>query len=306
MSDPTVQSLDVRVSALEAKVFGTTPTPPPPPTPTPTPTAMDVWRKPFSSSSPWNQKIQSLGSRGSAYFGTKPWPSRNAVPLYVQPASGGTSWTITCPQGTVNARLSSTPYPGTDSDFALCVVVGNDVWSYWVCTLDAANHRVSAKLGIKCPLDGTGFGTAPGVKAGTRASGASLLGGLITAQNLADRSIPHALAAAIPRACLSAASPGYTSPAVTADSGWQTSYTGGIRMGSRWGISAGTACPSSNADCQTVWKALQTHGLFVLDADSSGLALYLERTGTTDTTANNIGSIMNAIVSSLAPVTAAG
>lgn len=298
MSDPSLSSLDQRVTALEKKVFPTDP--PVPPT-----TTIDAWRKPFSPTSPWNQKINSLGARGNAYFGSKHWPSRAAIPVYVQPASGGTTWTITCPQGTITPRLSAVPTPGADSDVALCLVVGNDVWSYWICTVDSANHKVSAKLGIKCALDGLGFGTAPGSKAGTRASGASLLGGLITAQTLADRSIPHALAAAIPRSCLSVTSPGYVSPATTADSGWQTSYTGNVRMGSRWGISAATPCPSTNVDCQTVWKALQTHGLFVLDADATGLALYLERTGSSDTTVNNIGAIMNAIASSLVPVTSA-
>jgi hypothetical protein len=269
--------------------------------PTPPVTGIDPWRNPFAASSPWNRKVLTLGAKRNDNWGTKPWPNNGAVPVYVQPASGGTTYTVTCPQFTITGRFNGTMAYGRDTDQALCLVIGNDVYSFWMCTLSGTTFQ--ARLGIKCALDGSGFGTAPGVKAGTRASGFSLLGGLVTGQELGDRLIPHALAGAIPRACMVGTPPGYVSPAVTADSGWQTSYTGTIWNGSRWAIPKTIACPSANVDCQTIWKALQDYGLFIGDATRDGLAIYLEQTTVSDTVANNVGvGIMNAVVANLVPV----
>jgi hypothetical protein len=270
--------------------------------PTPPVTGIDPWRNPFSVTSLWNRKVLTVGAKRNDNWGTKPWPSRNAVPYTVQPISGGTSWTITCPQYTVTGRFSSAPNIGGDSDAAMCVVIGNDVHSYWKAVVDGTNH-ITASLGIRTALDGTGFGPAPGQKAGTRAAGWSLLAGNITGANLGDRVIPHALHGAIPRVALSAQDPGYVPPAIGADSGWQTTYGGTIRMGSRWAILKDVPCPSSNIDCMTVWTCLQNYGVYIGDATSTGFALIMERTSTTDSQANALGGIMAAIVANLVPVT---
>lgn len=268
--------------------------------------SMDPFIRPFNDSSPWNTPVAVLGAKVDLVkcsMGTTPWPNRSSYsPGIFIAVNSDPIWTVEHPRGnvTANAPSSFSPAPGTDAE--LVWLIGSTVWSFWGVVIDGTNHA-TARFGVNCSLYGTGVGAYYGNLAGTRASGFSLLAGLVTRQALAAGVINHALVGALPRSSLALPA---VPPATSVDGGANTTYTGCHHMGARYAIPKTVPCPSNNTVAQIVWKALQDYGVMIGDATATGLGIYLERTMTTAADATALQPIMQPIVDNLYYVASVG
>jgi hypothetical protein len=164
-------------------------------------------------------------------------------------------------------------------------VSGNYV-EVWQASVDSTTHTVT-------PLYSWGPGwatgnaiTGPGAGTltnndGVRATNFSVMGGMITASDLAAGRIDHALQVALPADMATGGTPNpgvdYRAPATSSD--WTT--TGGpIMYGSRIGIPAGVARPAGLSPIgNMVFDALQKYGAFVGDACGGSWPMFVADKG---------------------------
>jgi hypothetical protein len=244
--------------------------------------------RPFAASSPWNRPVGSSVSyvAASALVGDKGWIENEqySVPLFVGRASDPVV-TITTDYPAeslvVHAPLALHAAAGTDAAAALVDTASGVVHSFWELTQTSSTSWHACSYGA-ASLSGSGFGSegsAPLLNrmAGTRASGASNIGGLITGSDLSSGVIAHALAVELsPRELgfASGATP-YVAPAIAVDQGAQ--YSGSIPMGSRLAIPPGTPDPGLTTGLgRMIFKALQVYGGYVVDQSGSGLGLFTD------------------------------
>jgi hypothetical protein len=246
-------------------------------------TKQQVLTKPFNSSSYFNRPIAAgtTFTRTSSFAGDPGWVNdeQSSLPVFF----GSTSDPLTTvtlqnnPSGIRSVKLhvpaNAQPAPGSDSLILIVDLTTGDSWDLWNATRTGSTSFTAA-LGIKTNLAGTGFGNPSGpVKAGTRASGASSLGGLITGENLKAGKIDHALAIAADNGNLMAK---IVYPAVTGDNGWQTAYKGSLPMGTHLGIPKSTAKPAGLSSIGSmVFDAFQNYGGYLLDR-TGGFAIFAE------------------------------
>ena len=129
---------------------------------------------------------------------------------------------------------------GTDKEAIIVDPNGKDFYEVWLGSYDAGSHSYNVSYMVKNNVDDTGFATTPGTSEGIRGAGASLLGGLVRADELDELNIPHAIAMAIGSRQAKAANLGaqYVSPATVADGNAATAYSGTIPMGAHFAIPA--------------------------------------------------------------------
>jgi hypothetical protein len=177
--------------------------------------------------------------------------------------------------------------PAVDTDLEMTIVNLPGAWVYdFEGVVRTSATTYTALYDGNASLDGTGFGYFPCAgcaahRVGSRASGASWLGGLVTAQNIAAGVIPHALAIALNSAELKS---GFVAPAVGQDGNGATTYHGSIPMGSHLAIPKTAARPAGmSALGNMIFTALQTYGGYVVDR-SSGFNLFADAATVPDST----------------------
>ena len=148
---------------------------------------------------------------------------------------------------------------------------GIHYWETWKASYDSVSQTWHASYLVEGDLNGTGWGTAPGVGAGVRASGASLLGGLITTDELNSLSINHAMAIELDPTQLKAGTSQldqFVFPAVSADGGSVTTYKGTIPVGAHFALPSDLDIEHAGLTPEglAVAKAYQQYGGYVVDA----------------------------------------
>lgn len=268
--------------------------------------SMDPFMRPFNDSSPWNTPVAVLGAKVdlvNCSMGPTPWPNRSSYSTGIFVAiNSDPIWTVASPKGNITGNAPSSFSPANGTDAALVWVIGSTVWSFWRLVIDGPNHA-TAQAAANCSLYGTGVGAFYGDRAGTRASGFSLLGGLITGQALAAGVINHVLVGALPRSSLALPA---VPPATAVDSDANTTYTGCHHMGARYAIPKTVPCPLNNTVAQIVWKTIQDYGILIGDASGTGLTIDLERTSTAASDATALQPLMQPIVDNLYYVLSVG
>jgi hypothetical protein len=248
---------------------------PPATTPTttaPVPSARDLAEWPFSSTSPWNTPLGSGATYDTRAMvtlpATTPWINRGqySVPV-VRAAATDPLVTINVKAGShpgpVTLRIPADAAPAAGSDAHLVVISPDGTRSSEFWTLRLASNTAGAYL----PADLSG----PGVGLGwVRATGVSLLGGLIRAGELTN--IRHALAISLPYTVLG---PGHVWPAISDDDGGAPGFT---PEGSLLAIPAGTPRPAGLSPMGgAIFDALSRYGAYVVDQSGAGAAtLYAE------------------------------
>ena len=261
---------------------------------------------PFSDSSPWNIQIASLNptyTEASAIQNVQfrdadlanSW-LQTALHVYNTPANAPTvTWSFdtlntTAVGGTFSSNgtiqlQTPTNLQFTDGGDGWAVFTSPDgvhSWEAWVGSYDAASNTYHAAYLVENDVvNGTGWGQ-PGTGAGVgiRAAGASLLGGLVTQDELNNLSIQHALSIELDSTQLAAAT-GPTSagqfiyPAVTADNGSVGSYSGTIPMGAHFALPPDLDLTNAGLTPEglALAKAYQTYGGYVVDTAGHTTAL---------------------------------
>ena len=269
--------------------------------------------RPFSSNSLWNTPVGS----GTGYSASDPqtttlhdraigipWIARDLTGVYQAKASDPVAtWNFQSSEGFGSGGAGSislnTPgnvqfLGGTDKEAIIVDPNGKDYYEVWLGSHNASTNTYNVSYMVKNNVDGTGFASTPGTSEGIRGAGASLLGGLVRADELDAENIPHAIAMAIGSRQAKAASLGaqFVAPATVADGNAATAYSGTIPMGAHFAI-------PSNVDLSTIGlttpegmalaKAYQNYGGYVVDTagnDTDNIA-YLE-SGVTDKQYNDL------------------
>lgn len=174
--------------------------------------------------------------------------------------------------GTINLKTPSN----------LSFIHGSDAWAVffdpdgvhyyevWGGAADAATGGYRASYLVMGDLkNGTGFGQN-GAGAGVRASGAALLGGVVTKQELDSFSINHALSIELANGQLKAGATRadqMVSPAVSTDWDSVSSYSGHIPMGAHFAIPLSVDLTKAGLTPEglALAKAYQTYGGYVVD-----------------------------------------
>jgi hypothetical protein len=147
---------------------------------------------------------------------------------------------------------------------------GLHFYEVWNGSFNAAAGTYSAEYMVRNDfVNGTGFGQ-DGIGAGVRAAGASLLGGVVTWDELNSGVINHALAIELSPEQLKAGATQadqFVFPAVTADTGSTEYYTGSIPMGAHFALPADVdiAAAGLTPEGATIAHAYQTYGGYVVD-----------------------------------------
>jgi hypothetical protein len=250
--------------------------------------------RPFIDSSPWNTPLPANATwrdepglrTTQSGLGGYWWVNNTAYAIPVTTATSSdpvvavsvpASWGN--PAGPVYLNIAAGMTGAVGGDGELTVISGDyKVCDFW--QFSRLSNTTASATAYGCSNVSTGFGPSPGVGAGIRASGASALGGLIRASNLANHTMNQALAVSLDPVLMKY---GYRAPAVSEDN--NVAYTGTIAMGSRLGIPAGTAMPSGLSPIGVmVWNTLQTYGAYVLDTHLGGsnVNLYSDPLSVTD------------------------
>jgi hypothetical protein len=269
-----------------------------------------TFASPFASSSLWNTPIDQLdpiysdpGSIEDVQFRdtslANTWASfQNFV--YNTPANAPlVTWTYNVlnqtPEGgtfTTNGTIQL-PTPtnlafgnGSDGWAIFSDPDGVHYWEVWEGSYNSVTMTYQAAYMVEGNyVSGTGWGQN-GVGAGIRASGASLLGGIVTQDELNNLSINHALSIELAPTQLEAgAAPSdqFVFPAVSTDSGNQVSYTGTIPMGAHFALppNLDLADAGLTPEGLALAEAYQTYGGYVVDAASQTTSLAQIEGGTT-------------------------
>jgi hypothetical protein len=147
------------------------------------------------------------------------------------------------------------------ADGELLVIEGGVVHNFWQFKRRSLTEAVAASYGATNICTGSGWGrAAPFLGAGIVAAGASQLAGLLVEAETESSEIAHALQISIDS---SLAKPGHTSDAISGDG---RHPDGLVREGERLAIPATTPMPHGLSPLgEKVFRALQTHGAFVVD-----------------------------------------
>ncbi|WP_156163388.1 hypothetical protein [Bradyrhizobium sp. LTSP857] len=249
----------------------------------------------FSADSPWNAVIDPAqvaysspsALENSQFYDLKlgnTWVQRERLYFQTPKDAPPTKWTFdTLNKTAVGGRFMShgsleTPTPKnllpTHGPDGWVVFTDPDemyYWEAWHARFDASNQSWHASYLVQGNLQGTGWGPSIGVGAGIRAAGASLLGGLITADELNRLQIDHAMAIELDPAQLkSGANPReqFVFPAVSTDGASVKSYKGSIPMGARFALPPDIDLDHAGLTPEglAVAKAYQRYGGYVVDA----------------------------------------
>jgi hypothetical protein len=151
---------------------------------------------------------------------------------------------------------------------------GVHYWEVWEGSYNSTTMTYQAAYMVEGNyVTGTGWGQN-GIGAGIRASGASLLGGIVTQAELNNLSIPHALAIELAPAQLEAGttpSGQFVYPAVSADTGSVGTYSGTIPMGAHFALPANLDLADAGLTPEglALAEAYQTYGGYVVDSATS-------------------------------------
>ena len=278
---------------------------------------------PFSDSSLWNVRIDSLNPTYTDASAVQNVQFRDAslanswlqtdLHVYNTPSTAPTaSWSFdtlntTAVGGTFSSNGTIQLQTPTDLKFThggdgwvvFTSPDGVHTWEAWAGSYDAAaNTYHAAYLVENDVVNGTGWGQPDtGAGVGIRAAGASLLGGIVTQDDLNNLSIQHALAIELDSHQLAAATGPtnagqFTFPAVTADNGSVGSYTGTIPMGAHFALPSNLDLTAAGLTPEglALAKAYQTYGGYVVDTAGHTTAL-AQVDGTPQQTANLFADI---------------
>jgi hypothetical protein len=163
---------------------------------------------------------------------------------------------------------------------------GIHFWEVWEGSYNSVTMTYQAKYMVEGDyVNGTGWGQN-GLGAGIRAAGASVLGGIVTQDELNNLSIHHALSIELDVSQLKAgATPSdqLVFPAVSTDSGSQLSYTGTIPMGAHFALppSLDLSHAGLTPEGLALAEAYQTYGGYVVDSAGHTTSLAQIEGGTT-------------------------
>ncbi|GAB3196381.1 hypothetical protein GCM10027261_18960 [Geodermatophilus arenarius] len=236
-----------------------------------------VDRQPFSSDSVWNTGIGS----GAVFQDADEPMTRNLIDGSPSATINAAFYsvavniasptdpigTVSTPAGDFHHRIPTTTSIAAGTDGHMVVLDGRWAFEYWRAER-RSETQYTASYGGRVDLLG------PGVGGGTRASGFSVLGGLIRCQEIRDEHIPHALVMALTTEQLRT---GWVWPAESEDSGGASTYRGLIPMGSMVGIppSVDLGSLGLSADGLALAKALQDYGAYVGERSAQDV-LYAE------------------------------
>ena len=222
--------------------------------------------RPFADSSPWNARLGAVGWRdapelrnGHSWVNLEQYSTPivyggDADPVVAVSVPSSWGW----PAGIANVHIPVGVGGAAGSDGSLVVVNGGIVYNFFQFQRSGVGSG-SASAWAATYLDGPGWGRlSPFLGAGVRASGASGMGGLIAGGDLSGDDFRHALAATLPWSSLSKA---FVLPAIASDGGG-----GGIPMGARLGIPAGSPMPGGLSIMGVrMWNTLVRYGAYVVD-----------------------------------------
>lgn len=134
--------------------------------------------------------------------------------------------TLFTTQGTAWIPADAVPTGGTDKHVAVIQPDGRTVYEIYAFTR-VSDVSVTSTFVVRNDMHGTGL------TAGTRASGTSILGGLIRAIDITNGVIPHTLTMGLGNENLLS---GFVWPARSQDSDAATAYTGTIPLGTMFAI----------------------------------------------------------------------
>lgn len=255
----------------------------------------------FGSSSPWNTPATGLvdpqsaimissntvGSlkysftqRGSGFdiAGTTSYPDYG-IPLYYADSltpriniGDNTGWW----GGMTAVPMPSQAKPavGTDHHLSIWDVSNHTIYEFWNMT-KASNGTWSAGLGAKFDTNGVGYQNTVGAGS-ARAYGGSSTVGAIRYQEMKDGEIKHALAMAYPGSRGQAYAMGLGADGITRniashsdnsdslDRNGSANIPEGARLRLKSTVDVNAKCGTNNA-CQTLGRAMQTYGLYVVD-----------------------------------------
>lgn len=241
----------------------------------------EAWLWPFAAQSPWNAGVGSgavfqaeAGPLTSALISraAKAWFNGQSYSHPIYRASKGDPMATVRQDGRPDEkyRIPDEAMPAEGRDRHLHVVDPSGRWVDETWHMEGANPMWTTDYHVRVNLRGTGFG------AGTRASAASGMGGLIRKWELEAGEIRHALALAITASQLSR---DFTWPATRTDGG-VAHNTGPVPMGTYAAIP-----PTVNIDTlglssegKVIGLAMQRYGVYVVDRTSDVFALYTEPT----------------------------
>ncbi|SFV13732.1 beta strand repeat-containing protein [Bradyrhizobium arachidis] len=179
-----------------------------------------------------------------------------------------------------------TPTHASDGWVVFADPDGIHYWEAWKASYDSASQTWHASYLVEGDLNGTGWGTAVGVGAGVRASGASLLGGLITTDELNSLSINHAMAIELDPTQLKAGTnqlDQFVFPAVAADGGSVNTYKGTIPIGAHFALPTDLDIEHAGLTPEglAVARAYQQYGGYVVDAAGHTASIAMVEEATT-------------------------
>lgn len=242
--------------------------------------------RPFSTGSPFNTPIPA----GTNWYDSSPLHTTPAINgdtrrhwwvlgpfgvYYAQPTdpiwtfnmptvNGGDAFHRSRAAQTFKVRAPAGIVAGTDTDQILVVVDGTTYYELWLSSVDSANRTVTGRVWATGDIvTGAGAGNMA-VNDGVRATNFSWAAGLITGRDLANATIDHALAVALPGDVLDGhTDQGYIYPATAWDNG---GWSGPVKSGTRLGIPAGTPQPAGLTPLGIkIFKALTVYGAYVGD-----------------------------------------
>jgi hypothetical protein len=235
--------------------------------------------QPFSAASPWNTSIGSA----AAYSSPGSPPTSEVIDPDLTSEINSLEWShpvyqasATDPVQDVEAdsgevwhyRIPSYAVPAVGDDAHLHVVEPDGHYVYETWRMRRVGSSWRAGYVRKVDLYGDG------ISGGTRAYGGSAIAGLIRRQEVEQRSIPHALAIALPRADLR---DGPVWPASLEDTGADSTYHGEVPLGTLLAVPPDVDLDAMglDPDALALARALQDYGGYVVDS-SAQFTLYAE------------------------------
>lgn len=269
----------------------TPPAPPPvvapPAPPVVVPPATGV--RPFSSSSPFNTPTPAGTVWANPAWTHVHWWVDNKAANIVHASATDPTWTLNCPtyiatdyhrnrpaQTFTGVHAPATVAAGGDSDKILVLIQPDGTYhEFWQTVVDSSKHTITGQAwATGNAITGPGAGTLAN-NDGVRAANFSWAAGLITPEDIAAGVIDHALVVAL--ADINTGPGAYVAPATA----FENSGNGGVNLGVRIGIPAGTAKPTNLTVLGgMVFDALVKYGAFVGDFAADDGQFYAQSTVT--------------------------
>lgn len=237
-------------------------------------------KHPFSADSPFN-----ISMGDGAFFETT-LDAQTAAVIAHTPGVNHLNWTVAIayaassdPVCSINHPVSgallgtclippaTTPPGGTDRHTAVIQPDGITCYGCYQMSKVDDTHWTSTFVAIN-DLTGTG------ITAGARASGTSVLGGLIRSEEVTNLFIPHTIYVSLPNSLLKT---GFVWPARAEDGDSATAYAGIVPMGSMFAIPPSTdiSALSLSPEGRALAVCLQDYGAHVL-IRGDNFAVYVE------------------------------